>query len=260
MASPQDYLTPIKQQKVYTQIVEQFILLIERGEFTPGLHLPPERELARQLGVSRASLRESLTVMQMMGLVETLSGQGTFISNKPKTAPLNYSMPNMGESPSIILQARKVFEPVIAALAATQRKQESLQKLADILAWVESDHSKEQVMGEGFSEGDRQFHLEIACATGNPILISTEEMIHDLMGQQLWLALMRHTSFTTPGRFEEAMKEHHNILDAIRNRDAQLASIRVKAHLLRVEKVMEQADLGLNVPAISLPLLKSDEE
>ena len=90
MVNPQEFLTPIKPQKVYTQIVEKFIDLIEQGKFNPGLQLPPERELARQLGVSRAALRESLTVMQMLGLVETISGEGTFIAREPKATPLNY--------------------------------------------------------------------------------------------------------------------------------------------------------------------------
>jgi DNA-binding FadR family transcriptional regulator len=184
----------------------------------------------------------------MMGQVETLSGQGSFICNRPKPAPASPAISNVGESPFIILQARKIIEPATAALAATQRKDASLQDLAEILDQVEADHSRNQVVKDRFSEGDRQFHLEIARATENPILISTQEMIHDLMGQSLWLALMRHTSFSTPGRFQEAMSEHRGILEAIRNKDAQLASIRMKAHLLRVEKIMEQAELVSSLP------------
>lgn len=243
MVSPHEFLTPIKQQKVYSQIMEQFIALIDRGEFKPGMQLPPERDLARHLGVSRASLREALTVMQMMGMVETVSGQGTFISQKPRPSSLSPATPNVGESPFSILQARLVIEPAIAGLAATQRKEISLDRMGEILQWVETDHSKNHVVGDAFSEGDRAFHLEIAQATGNPILIATEEMIHDLMGQQLWLTMMRLTSYSIPGRFEEAMGEHYAIYDAIRKGDAQLAAARMKVHLLRVEKIMEQADL-----------------
>jgi len=246
MINPQDFITPIKPKKVYTQIVEKFIDLIEQGIFFPGMQLPSERDLARQFGVSRASLRESLTVMQMMGLVETLSGAGTFIANEPKANPVNYSMPNLGESPFLILQARKVIEPPVTALAAAHRKSTSLQKMTEILASVEAGRSGNHIMYEVFSKGDREFHLEVARATGNPILVATQEMIHGLMGQPLWLALIRETSLNTPGRFDEAMKEHHGIFDAIQNKDEQLASIRMKAHLYRVEKVMKDADLANN--------------
>lgn len=249
MISAQDLLVPVKQQKVYSQIVDQFIGLIERGEFQPGMQLPAERELAKYLGVSRASLREALTVMQMMGLVKTVSGQGTFICEKEEKNEPAFSTPLTGdESPFAILQARKVIEPAIAALAAIQRQDDSLEKMNGILDRVLADHSRNQVVGDVFSEGDREFHMEIARATGNTILIVTQQMIHDVMGQKLWLALMRHTSIATPGRFEEAMVEHQGILEAIRNRESQLASSRTKAHLTRVEKIMEQAELLSDLP------------
>ncbi len=247
---PHDLLTPVKQQKVYLQIVEQFIDRIERGEFKPGMQLPPERELARLLGVSRASLREALTVLQMMDLIETIPGQGTRITGKPGAALRNYlSNINIGESPFVIIQARKTIEPSIASLAATHRSEASLQAMTEILEWVDSDRSEAQVLRDIFSEGDRRFHLEIARATDNPILISIQEMFHSLMGQELWLTLMRHTSFATPGRWEEASQEHHRILDAIRQRDSRAAAHAMRAHLQRVEKIMVQADLISNVPA-----------
>lgn len=254
MVSAQDLLVPVKQQKVYSQIVNQFIGLIDRGEFRPGMQLPAERELAKYLGVSRASLREALTVMQIMGLVKTVSGQGTFICEKEEKNEPDFSTPLTGdESPFAILQARKVIEPAIAALAATQRQDDALEKMSAILEHVLADHSRNQVIGEVFSEGDREFHLEIARATGNPILIVTQQMIHDLVGQKLWLALMRHTSIATPGRFEEALVEHQGILEAIRNRESQLASSRAKAHLMRVEKIMQEAELLSDLPENGIP-------
>jgi GntR family transcriptional repressor for pyruvate dehydrogenase complex len=128
-----------------------------------------------------------------------------------------------------------------------------VKKISEILTWVEADHSENQILSDVFSESDRRFHLEIARATGNPILVATQEMIHNLMGQPLWLALMRHSSINTPSRFEEAMKEHHGIFEAIQNKDEQLASIRMKAHLYRVEKIMKKTDLAENFQGINPP-------
>jgi DNA-binding FadR family transcriptional regulator len=249
MTTLQELLIPIKQQKVYNQIVEQFVSLIERGEFKPGMQLPSERDLAHQLNVSRASLREAITVMQMMGLVETISGQGTFICQKkipPQYQTLMLS--NVGESPFMILQARKALEPAIAAIAASQHTDESLGKLREIIESISKDHSAVQVVSDIFSEGDREFHLEIARMTENPILISTQEMIHFYMGQKLWTTLMRHTHFATSGRWQEAREEHDRIFEAIQARDSQVAASRVKAHLVRVEKIMSQAELISEVP------------
>lgn len=248
MASPQSLLTPIKQQRVYNQIVEQILDLIEHAEFKPGMRLPPERSLARQLQVSRASLREALTVLQMMGRVETILGQGTFVCEPQQYGPLDVPAGNMGESPFSILQARKIIEPASASLAAVSHSEAGLQKIEEILQMVEADHSQVQVIGEVFSDGDRKFHLEIARTTGNPILFASQQIIHDLMGQQLWLALMRHTSFTVAGRWEEAVTEHRSIYEAICHGDSTLAAVRMKAHLLRVEKIMENAELANSFP------------
>lgn len=248
-AFPHKLLSPIKQQKVYIQIVNQFIELIEQGEFKQGMQLPPERELARYLGVSRVSLREALTVLQMMNLVETMAGQGTFIVGKPGEALKHYlNNVNIGESPFIIIQARKTVEPSIASLAATQHNEVAIKRMEEILEWINSDHSETQVLSDVFSEGDRGFHLEIAKATDNPILISIQEMFHSLMGQELWLTLMRHTSFSTPGRWEEAFQEHRNIFEAIRQGDSHSAAQHMRSHLQRVEKIMIEAELISDVP------------
>jgi DNA-binding FadR family transcriptional regulator len=246
MELTQGRFTPIKQQKVYSQIVSQFLDLIEQGEFMPGMRLPSERDLACQLNVSRVSLREALIILKIKGVVETVSGQGTFICNKPRTILQNYS-PDAGESPFIILQSRKVIEPAIAGLAASDRTEDSLRNLEDILKWIESYYSKVHVLSDIYSEGDRKFHLEIARATQNSILIRCQEMIFSLMSQELWLAMIGHTTFSTPGRWQEALIEHQKIFEAIKSRDSLAATRRVRNHLRQVEKAMKKGDLLSNI-------------
>jgi GntR family transcriptional repressor for pyruvate dehydrogenase complex len=239
---------PVKQEKLYSQVYEQVIDLIERGEFAQGDRLPPERELAQKLNVSRATLREALTVMQMMGVVKTVSGQGTFIGKLPASNTISLPLPQLGESPFVILEARKAIEPAIARLAAEVSTDESHQKIEAILEWMEADHTTNQVVSDRFSEGDRQFHLEIAHSTENPVIITIQEMIYTYTGQALWLTLMRHSSFSTPNRWEKSLHEHRVIYEAIRDRNPDLASARVQAHLRRVERIMVQADLITEVP------------
>jgi len=101
-----------------------------------------------------------------------------------------------------------------------------------------------QVLSDVFSEGDRKFHLAIARATGNPILVSVQTSISRLMGQKLWLTLMRETSVVTPGRWQAAALEHRSIYEAIEQREPERARQSVVAHLRTVERLMEEAELA----------------
>jgi len=248
MSDQQELFQQIKQEKLCTQINEQIKSLIERGYFSLGDRLPPERELARQLGVSRATLREALTLLQMSGIVKTISGHGTFIGIEPKEYSVNLPLPKLGESPFVILEARKAVEPVIAELAAEVSTEESHKKIKEILDWVESDHSSDQVIGSIFSEGDRQFHFEIARSTENSLIISIQELIHTYTSQTSWLTLMRHSSFATPNRWQKSLDEHKKIYEAICDRNPELAANRVKAHLRSVERIMIHADINPYTP------------
>ena len=117
MINQKESFQQIKQDKLCTQVYEQIIGLIESGYYSESNRMPPERELARLLGVSRATLREALTVLQMSGMIKTRSSQGTFIEIQPKEKPLKLSLPQLGERPFVILEARKAIEPAIAQLA-----------------------------------------------------------------------------------------------------------------------------------------------
>jgi GntR family transcriptional repressor for pyruvate dehydrogenase complex len=234
--------TPIKAQRVYVQIVDQLMDLVRRGEFPNGAQLPPERDLAEQLGVSRASLREALSALQILGLVETRPGQGTFICTRKISSLLRFDTSWLyedEESPFAILQARKTVEPHIAALAATQRSDVALKRLEEILDSVEADPSDRNI----FTEGDRKFHKAIAEATGNPVLLSMMSVVYELMGQKLWLALMMDSTLATPGRLQEATVEHRRIYDAIKAQNEKAAIVRMSAHLESVERLMIEAEL-----------------
>ena len=239
--------TPVKRQRVYAQIVEQVIDLIKRDEFPEGSQLPPERDLAQRLGVSRASLREALSALQILGLVETRSGQGTFVCAGNVSPFLRFDASWLYEdveSPFAILQARKAVEPAIAALAASLRSDRSLKHVAEILDLVDADLEDVHI----FCEGDRKFHLALAQVTENPVLIAMMSIVHELMGQKLWAALIRDTTFGTPGRLQEAAREHRRVYEAVKARDAQAAAARMREHLDMVERSTIEGEL---VPSVS---------
>src|SRR5437868_13875859 len=110
-------LQTIAPRRLYRQIADQLRALIERGEFAVGSRLPPERDLAVQLGVSRPSVREALIALEIQGLVEVRVGAGIFVAQaeRPPTVPINE-----GQGPFELLRARWLIEGEIAALAARE--------------------------------------------------------------------------------------------------------------------------------------------
>jgi GntR family transcriptional repressor for pyruvate dehydrogenase complex len=231
--------TPVKTQRVYMQIVDQILDLLRKGEYRPGSQLPPERDLAEQLEVSRASLREALSALQLLGLVETRSGQGTFLSTRADSTLLRLDASLLYqdlESPFTILQARKAVEPSIAALAARQRSSKALRRLEEIQDLAESDS-----LGLS-SEGDRRFHLAIAEATQNPVLVHMMSVVYELMGQRLWL-LLRDSTASEPERLHEYARQHRGIYAAIAQQDASAAAALMQEHLESVEKLMIEVEL-----------------
>jgi GntR family transcriptional regulator, transcriptional repressor for pyruvate dehydrogenase complex len=233
--------TPVKSQRLYEQIVDQIIDLIQQQEFSPGSQLPPERDLAQQLQVSRASLREALTALQMMGLVETRSGQGTFVSDGAASAFLRFDpswLYEGEESPFAILQARKVVEPPIAAFATRHCSEDDLDRVRGIQGLVDAEKLDRQV----FSEGDRKFHLTIAEISGNPVLATMMSIVYELMGQKLWLSL-RDATLSSMERVQEYADQHWAIYKAIESRDPDGAYNAMKVHLETVEQFMVDSDM-----------------
>jgi GntR family transcriptional repressor for pyruvate dehydrogenase complex len=234
----------IKAQKLYTQIVEQFVELIKLGEFQAGQKLPSERVLSQNLNVSRTSLREALIALHMMGVLEIKPHQGTYISDK-KVPPIlkEVTYINLGESPFLILQARKAIEPNIAAIAAANRDQNSLKEIEEIIVYMKNDVSHFQIDVNDFNDHDCAFHLAVAKATQNPVLIGIGYIINKLMKQELWMTLLKDTINSTQIGQQVGLSDHEEVYKAIQLRRPQVASAAMKAHLMRVEKVAKEADL-----------------
>ena len=239
---------PVRTKRVYMHIVDQIIGLVRKGEFAAESQLPPERDLAEQLGISRASLREALSALQLLGLVETRSGQGTFVcADAPSTIlRLDASLLCQDlESPFAILQARLAVEPSIAAIAARQRSNDAMQRMVEIQRLSESDPHGKYLS----SEGDRRFHLAVAEATENPVLISMMSTVYELMGQKLWL-LLRDATASAPDRLRQYAIQHRRVCEAVESREAAAAAARMREHLESVERFMVEVEL---FPASVLP-------
>src|SRR6266545_4791402 len=149
----------IEPRRLYRQIADQIRTLIGSGEFPAGARLPPERDLAKQLGVSRPSVREALIALEVEGLVEVRIGSGIYVltpSHESKRA-------EAAAGPFELLRARYVIEGECAALAAKSAKRPQLAAIEDALGQM----GRELADAKQPREGDRQFHLRVAEATGN---------------------------------------------------------------------------------------------
>jgi len=226
-------LQTVEPRRLYRQIAEQIAGLIGSGEFPRGSRLPAERELAALLGVSRTSVREAVISLEIGGLVEVRVGSGIFVAGPAA----NDADGDKGPGPFELLNARKLVEGEIAALAAVKARR------SDIVALQQSvERMKEHV--DDFAvreETDRDFHLGVAKATGNS---SLELVVEGLWSQrtELWGRMQKH--FHTDTLARQTIRDHAAILAAIEAHDADAARAAMHRHLGRVARVFQRGDAG----------------
>jgi GntR family transcriptional repressor for pyruvate dehydrogenase complex len=230
---------PIKSEKIYMMIIKQVRALLRNGELSPGDKLPPERELAKMLGVSRASVRQAFSALEAMGVVCTRQGEGTFVSEE---APANNLITSFSSlllreqiTPSEIIEARIILESSAAALCAQRHDQRTLEELKRTLEWNLSLVQE----GREATEADRAFHLAIAEGTQNVAVARLMTDVLNMMNSNMWPVLKGH-SLAHVGRPQKYYKQHVEILNAIEQRDADKASAKMREHLEDIERDFEK--------------------
>lgn len=218
-------LQTIEPRRLYRQIADQLRLLIERGEFAVGSRLPAERDLALQLGVSRPSVREALIALEVEGLVEVRMGSGIYV----RTAN---GAPNAGrvvaEAPLETIRAREMIESELAAHAARHMKPALVRGLREAIAIME----KEAAAGQVPVRGDRLFHLRIAEAADNSVLLRVvTELFDERHSNPLYEQLGSH--FENSHSWAAAIAEHRAVVDAIAKRSADAAREAMRRHLAK---------------------------
>ena len=222
-------LQTVEPQRLYRQIAEQLRSLIADGEFAGGSRLPAERDLAKQLGVSRPSVREALIALEVEGWVEVRTGSGVYVLDRTgqnaKGSRAQAQIPPTEWGPLELIRARRVVEGEIAALAATQAKRKDTDAMARAIDAMRADADR-NVMP---LDGDRAFHTAIVQACGNVVLIETVQGFWDSRRGPLFERLGGY--FETVDSWRSAITEHEAIHAAIRARDAQAARAAMHEHL-----------------------------
>jgi DNA-binding FadR family transcriptional regulator len=219
----------IEPRRLYRQIADQIRTLIRSREFPAGTRLPPERDLARQLGVSRPSVREALIALEVEGLVDVRIGSGIYVLGSgggEQGAPVQAAM-----GPFELLRARWVIESECAALAARHAKRAQVDAIAEALLQMEAMANGEQRQPLA---ADRLFHLRIAEATGNGALVAVVKMLWDERTGPLFARLEHH--YDSPDQWSRAIAEHRVVLEAIGKRDADGARAAMQRHLDKAYK------------------------
>jgi GntR family transcriptional regulator, transcriptional repressor for pyruvate dehydrogenase complex len=220
----------IQSSRLYEQIVQQIEESIRKGELTEGSQLPAERDLATQFGVSRTAVREAIKALQEKGLVDAFPGRGTFVTNGTSNS-MRRSLDRIiksGETDgwAYLVEVREILEPEIAALAAQRAKEQdiaTMQEAVNVMDQAGRD-------AEAFIEADLDFHLALAEAAANPIVLSLIDSIVGLLREQ------RLRIFRIGGGPERGQHHHKRILDAIKRHDAPGARAAMQAHLCQVRE------------------------
>lgn len=219
---------PIKQKRVYEAIVEQIKGLVVEGSLKPGDRLISERELADRLQVSRASIREAFSALDMFGILESKPGEGTFIREVPQDSiikPLALVSILYRDSSLDLMEVRMILEGESAAFAAQRANEEDLKKIACCLDQMEQDVLSGAI-GEIF---DAEFHLAVAQAADNKVLVRLMNTVSDMIVETMRSS--RQRLFLTPGNKEKLLSQHKLIYEAIISRDPAAARHAMKLHL-----------------------------
>ena len=236
----------IKQNAAYEQIIDQIMRKIHSGMLKAGDLLPPERELAKAMGVNRHTIREGLVALEYMGILERKVGVGTLVKNVGQdilierivNAPQFSSLGFLEE----LTELRMALEPSITAIAAERASEEQIGFIENAMKDLETMIDDPVKM----NAAHMRFHLGIAEATGNSTILTLMKPI-----------LLMHTEYReqivySENRKGEMLKEHRLIWEAVKNKDSKAAQKAMLSHLTSLEKIhrklnkSKQAGVSLN--------------
>ncbi|PYX83984.1 MAG: hypothetical protein DMG70_07915 [Acidobacteria bacterium] len=230
----------VQSSRLYERIIEQIEESILKGSLKTGDQLPAERELAQQFGVSRTAVREAVKALREKGLVEAYSGRGTFVTNGTSQA-IRHSLDlmtriNQQDGLAHLVEVREILEPEIAAMAAIRMdRQQPLANMREAVAVM--DRALKDL--DAYIEADLGFHLALAEAAQNPIILSLIDSIVGLLREQ------RARIFYVEGGPERGQFHHKRILQALEQRDPERSRDAMRAHL---QQVREDSRVSTSTP------------
>ncbi len=222
-------IRPPRSGQATEQVVARVYELIKRDELKPGDRLPPERELAKELGISRPSLRSGLSSLMSMGVLKSRQGAGTFIAAGPPvldSEPLRLLAALHGFSFEHMFETRSVLEVGAAGLAAERATGDQLATMSEEIAEMFAALDNPQQ----FLVHDIGFHRAVAAASGNPTLATLVEMVSAVMYER------RRETIDRAHDFNEALELHREVYRAIRAKKPDDARAAMREHIDRARR------------------------
>jgi GntR family transcriptional repressor for pyruvate dehydrogenase complex len=220
----QESLTPVTRTTLTADICRKMVSHLIRGIWAQGEKIPAERELCNKLGVGRASLREALKALEIMGMIETRLGDGTYVCKRSDffSRPLLWAIVSSSEADAReLVEARTLIEVELAGLAAERATPENLKQISEQLRNMERAKKNPQE----FVQADVNFHLAIGQAASSTILNNALHLIRNLLQQWVLSAVV------VKGVTEKAYAQHKRVLQAIEKRDSTAARREMRNHL-----------------------------
>jgi GntR family transcriptional repressor for pyruvate dehydrogenase complex len=213
------------------EVVARLRDMIHSGELASGDRLPPERDLAKLLGVSRPTLRAGIRSLTAVGILQSKQGAGTFVAEAEESPTLDAGALRLmsalhGFTSDEMFEARLALEMSIAALAAERATAEDMAKLAEEVAGMYASLEKP----EQYLVHDMQFHQSVAAASGNRILTALMNMVATILFDYRSKTVKRAIDL------KDSAEQHHNIYRAIREHDAEAARQAMRVHLLETQR------------------------
>jgi GntR family transcriptional regulator, transcriptional repressor for pyruvate dehydrogenase complex len=235
-------VTPIQRTTLTASAFEQLISHVVNGSWKAGDRIPPERELCQQLGIARTSLREALKAMELVGMLDSRVGDGTFVCPRTEflSRPLLWAFTGTDRSElQDIMEARTIIEENLAGLAAKRGSKEDIASIGQAVQAMRDSIAR----GDSILEADMAFHIAVATAARNEVLRNAVQLLRNLMRQ--WI----HYKLLIPDVAPAVLKRHVAIYKSISQGKQSAARSEMRLHLEETMKllthVVEQRELKL---------------
>lgn len=224
-------LSPVVRQNLSDEIAQRIAQLIQTQEYEPGSRLPAITDMARQFGVGSPTLREALKKLETVGVVDIRHGSGVYVGRSPDSLMITNPVIEARATKKLLvdlIEARIPIESQTAALAALNATDDHLDEMERLLSRAGQSFDDSTLL----TQVNLSFHRQIALASGNVVMHQILDVLSSLFRDEQRLILNIH------GRREDDHREHVEIYEALRARDAQVAVERMRSHLERVRDTL----------------------
>lgn len=230
-------IRPIKPKRISSQVFEQIRELIYKGVFKTGQQIPPERELATSMQVSRTSVRNAIEKLVTLGLLVQIQGQGTFVGSPENREgnPLSAAMSTDEATFFDLLEVRMGLECNAARIAAQRATESDLRAMQKSLDEMTEDLLATNAIS---TAADTAFHMAVSFSTKNPVLIHLTRSFYDF----LFVGIKKNLAHMVENHvaYEDVLEQHRAIFRHIKRREPEKAQIAMQRHILYVQEFFEK--------------------